>query len=143
MSPQEGLRFGLCSRRELGCRRVPSPPGLGCRVAGSWEPCLPGPPQGCDGVSGCAFQNQLLTKGMVILRDKIRFYEGELGSPVVAAMCWVALLAGVAAGRPGSYQGRWLSRCARGNHGSVAVLDGGWEGSEGTEMRPLGQQGEI
>lgn len=23
------------------------------------------------------FQNQLLTKGMVILRDKIRFYEGE------------------------------------------------------------------
>lgn len=27
--------------------------------------------------SPCAFQNQLLTKGMVILRDKIRFYEGE------------------------------------------------------------------
>ena len=25
----------------------------------------------------CFSQNQLLTKGMVILRDKIRFYEGE------------------------------------------------------------------
>lgn len=24
----------------------------------------------------CVLQNQLLTKGMVILRDKIRFYEG-------------------------------------------------------------------
>uniref|UniRef100_A0A8D0P9U3 Uncharacterized protein n=1 Tax=Sus scrofa TaxID=9823 RepID=A0A8D0P9U3_PIG len=33
-------------------------------------------------------QNQLLTKGMVILRDKIRFYEGEsgdLGLPVQQA----------------------------------------------------------
>lgn len=32
---------------------------------------------GNDSVSVCTFQNQLLTKGMVILRDKIRFYEGE------------------------------------------------------------------
>lgn len=33
-------------------------------------------PQVSDGTS-VRFQNQLLTKGMVILRDKIRFYEGE------------------------------------------------------------------
>ncbi|KAG8517936.1 Proline-rich protein 5, partial [Galemys pyrenaicus] len=33
-------------------------------------------PQSRDGVS-LALQNQLLTKGMVILRDKIRFYEGQ------------------------------------------------------------------
>ncbi|XP_024848089.1 proline-rich protein 5 isoform X2 [Bos indicus x Bos taurus] len=33
--------------------------------------------QGGDGISTWALQNQLLTKGMVILRDKIRFYEGQ------------------------------------------------------------------
>lgn len=38
--------------------------------------CGPGPPQGSE-IPRVCFQNQLLTKGMVILRDKIRFYEGE------------------------------------------------------------------
>lgn len=62
----------------------PSLLGLGCVVVDSWGPAhqeAPGHPLGGDSVSVCAFQNQLLTKGMVILRDKIRFYEGESGGP--------------------------------------------------------------
>lgn len=58
----------------LSVSPLPSGPQL---LAGAlWGRYLPGPPAVRDGVSG-AFQNQLLTKGMVILRDKIRFYEGE------------------------------------------------------------------
>lgn len=37
-----------------------------------------------DGAS-VGFQNQLLTRGMVILRDKIRFYEGESYSELSVA----------------------------------------------------------
>lgn len=56
-------------------------------------------PQSSDGISVCGFQNQLLTKGMVILRDKIRFYEGESGGPVAGTGRPATLPAGVAAGR--------------------------------------------
>lgn len=48
----------------------------------------------------CVFQNQLLTKGMVILRDKIRFYEGEW-QPCTRDRVPRHLLAGVAAGHRG------------------------------------------
>lgn len=48
----------------------------------------------------CVFQNQLLTKGMVILRDKIRFYEGEW-QPCTGDHVPRHLLAGVAAGYRG------------------------------------------
>lgn len=52
------------------------------RYVGEPLPLGPGCPPGSPApqavtASPCAFQNQLLTKGMVILRDKIRFYEGE------------------------------------------------------------------
>lgn len=47
-----------------------------------WSLGGPGYPWGGDSISTCALQNQLLTKGMVILRDKIRFYEGESGGPL-------------------------------------------------------------
>lgn len=62
---------GLSLVLVMGVHR-PGPPLLGLCGA-----CLPGPSWGNDSVSVCTFQNQLLTKGMVILRDKIRFYEGE------------------------------------------------------------------
>lgn len=58
----------------------PSPQGPRLPVGKCWGPWVP-PPQGGDSISTCALQNQLLTKGMVILRDKIRFYEGECGGP--------------------------------------------------------------
>lgn len=95
-----GVRFGPCGRREGGCQGVPPWPGLGC-----WRGTRGSPagqdPEGTLRVvteSPCALQNQLLTKGMVILRDKIRFYEGEWGRPAAGAVCWAVLPPGVAAG---------------------------------------------
>lgn len=64
----------------------------------------------------CAFQNQLLTKGMVILRDKIRFYEGESG-PAAGTQCRAALLAGTAAGRCGQRPGLVAPQVSLGNPG--------------------------
>lgn len=83
----------------------PSLLGLGCVVVDSWGPAhqeAPGHPRGGDSVSVCAFQNQLLTKGMVILRDKIRFYEGESGSPwpgrwAGPTACWASWPLGIVA----------------------------------------------
>lgn len=67
----------------------PAPLGLSCRLMGRRGRGRPSGglrlpkaiPRGSNSLPVCAFQNQLLTKGMVILRDKIRFYEGECGGP--------------------------------------------------------------
>lgn len=69
-----------------------TPGGLACRAL------LPPTPKAVT-ASVCGFQNQLLTKGMVILRDKIRFYEGESGGPVAGTGRPATLPAGVAAGQ--------------------------------------------
>lgn len=56
--------------------------GAGGQGEAFWGPCLPGAiPWGSNSLPVHALQNQLLTKGMVILRDKIHFYEGECGGP--------------------------------------------------------------
>lgn len=68
------------------------------------RPPTPGTPGHPVTATLCAFQNQLLTKGMVILRDKIRFYEGESGL-VAGPECRATLPAGVAAGRCGQCPG--------------------------------------
>jgi hypothetical protein len=48
---------------------------------------------GSDSTS-CFFQNQLLTKGMVILREKIHFYEGEHGGLHGQGRVWGQACAG-------------------------------------------------
>lgn len=79
----------------------------------------------------CPFQNQLLTKGMVILRDKIRFYEGESGSVVARTVCTVTPLAGVAAGHCGQRLGGGTAGVPLGSLALPALLGspGFWVGS--------------
>lgn len=97
--------------------------GLGCQLGGgSWGPCLPRHPRGSNGWPVCAFQNQLLTKGMVILRDKIRFYEGKCGSLATGTECW-------AMPRASGLLGGWPCQpclCPQGC---------GWEGSRGSKTK--------
>lgn len=77
-------------------------------------------------------QNQLLTKGMVILRDKIRFYEGESGAQQLDQAL------GHEAGGRGCWEPwhRWAPGALGGCGGSP-----GREGSEGAGAIPRGQQG--
>lgn len=118
-----GGRWHVGEPRPAGPRLPPGSPGLPQAVTAS-----PG-----------AFQNQLLTKGMVILRDKIRFYEGEWQPGQTVR--WARLLAGwllgiVAATREGGTAGgpvgavdcqpRLGSRALGGPRGPP-----GQEGSEG------------
>lgn len=70
--------------------RQPTPLGLDCLLGSVGGP--KSPLWGCDGIFTCALQNQLLTKGMVILRDKIRFYEGESGDLRARSRCQLCCL---------------------------------------------------
>lgn len=121
------LKLRFCGMWEMGRQRAPSSePRL--QAVDSRGPWLPGTLRTVT-ASPCAFQNQLLTKGMVILRDKIRFYEGKWQARVLGhAACWCGCWS------------LWLGRhhpCARRNRGTACLT---W--APGALGRPCGSPGQ-
>lgn len=89
-SPVSTRRAEVPALEQTGCGSSAYPSGPRLPAGKCWGPQVP--LRGGDGISTCALQNQLLTKGMVILRDKIRFYEGESGGLGARSRCQLCCL---------------------------------------------------
>ena len=130
-----GAEIPALGQAGCGSSVGPSPSGPRLPAGKCWGPWA-APPRGGDGISTCALQNQLLTKGMVILRDKIRFYEGECGDsgPGAVAGCLRAWRLGTLAS-PGLHLGLW--------GGGVALPGEGAQSGRSDASRAAGPRSDL